>query len=120
MPTPRGGATPKLPSPQTESAKTVPIETPQIPVEVVQTVEAVSEPIATQVNTIETTTIETVTKVDVTGENENMETIETHEITTEVASKPETVESTDPTKLSEPENNEMTGKTRAKRFSPMN
>lgn len=91
---------------------------PQNSVEIVQTVEKVIEPNSEPViesNTLETvTTTTTITTTEVTGLSETVQTTETHEIKTEITPEVETVpnvESTvDHTKLSEPENNEMTGK----------
>ncbi|XP_055317491.1 ensconsin isoform X25 [Sitodiplosis mosellana] len=113
--TPRGASTPKLPSPQTESAtpKTVPNETPENSVEIVQTVEQVNEPIAVEeVKIVETKTVETVTTTEVvSGDGESVQSTETHEIKTEITSESEpvsNVDNIDNNKLTEPENNEMT------------
>lgn len=122
MSTPRGGATPKLPSPQTEVAtpKIVPNETPVNSVEIVQTFEQVNEPIATEIKTTETVTTTEISNGD------SVQIIETNEIKTEITSEPEpepqqqqtqqpdaNVESTESNnKLVEPENNDiMTGET---------
>lgn len=121
--TPRGGATPKLPSPQTEHAitKPVPIEIPQNSVDevkIVGKVEQVIEPIDNQVNAIESNTVETVTTTTEVTESsgDTVQIIQTHEIKTEITSESEaapSVDSTDQNKLSEPEmSSEMTGKQR--------
>ncbi|XP_031621849.1 ensconsin-like isoform X9 [Contarinia nasturtii] len=115
--TPRGTSTPKLPSPQSESAITisVPNEAPVNSIEIVQTVENVSEPMIHDVETtIETKTVETVTSTTEASseDNENVHTVqETYEIKTETTSESEPVsndENVDNNKLTEPENNEMT------------
>lgn len=88
---------------------------PQNSVEIVQTVEKVIEPISEPV--IASNTLETITTTEITGPIETVQTIETHEIKTEITSESETVsnvESVDNNKLSEPENNEMTGNDRSK------
>lgn len=112
--TPRGGATPKqIPSPRSESVNliTVPNDTPQNSVEIVQTVEQVSKPTIADAKIVETKTIETVTTTEVSDVGATIQTIETHEIKSEITPEPESVvENTDSNKLSEPENNEMTGK----------
>lgn len=117
MATPRGGATPKqIPSPHSEiiNLTTVPNDTPQNSVEIVQTVEHVSEPATGDVKIIETkTVIETVTPTEGSDVGATVQTIETNEIKSEITTEPEpvtNVEIIDNTKLSEPENNEMTGK----------
>lgn len=118
--TPRGAATPKQPSPPTESvpaAKPVPIEAPHSStVNTVQTVENTSELNAVQtpeatsnpIETVAAAEIVTITETTVTSTNE------THDNKTDsiTISESETVSSVDndTTKLSEPENSEMTGK----------
>lgn len=112
--------------------KIVPIETPppQNSVEIVQTAEQVNEPIVLidsivqPENTIEIETVETtVTTTEVSNASEAdeiVQTTETHEIKTEITSETESVSNVethiDNTKLSEPENNEMTGEIDNKRF----
>lgn len=87
-------------------------------VEIVQTVEHVSEPSSAEVKSIETETVETVSMTQVSGDDDTVKTIETHEIKTEITSEPEPqpqpqpetiVETIDNNKLTETENNEMTG-----------
>lgn len=82
-----------------------------------QTVEKMTEPSATEEKTIEMKTIETVTTTEIVsggdGDGETVQTTETHEIKTEITSEPEPAsngENIDTNKLTEPENNEMTGK----------
>lgn len=89
-------------------------------VEIVQTVEHVSEPSSAEVKTIETKAVVTVTMTPVSVDDDTVKTIETHEIKTEITSEPEPepqpqpqpetiVETIDNIKLTETENNEMTG-----------
>lgn len=90
---------------------------PENSIEIVQTVEQqVNEPNAVEeVKTIETKTIETLvtTTEVVSGDGETVQSTETHEIKTEITSESEPVSNVDNNidnnKLTEPENNEMTG-----------
>lgn len=83
-----------------------------------QTVELVNVPSIAEVKTIETKTVETVTtttEVIPDSETEPVQITETHEIKTEITPESEpvsNVENIDTNKLTEPENNEMTGEKR--------
>lgn len=101
------------------NVKPVPSEKPHNSVEIVQTVEKVIEPSSGPViesNTLETvTTTTTTTTTETTGPGAIVQTTETHEIKAEINSQSDTVpngDGVDNNKLSEPENNEMTGRYR--------
>ena len=92
---------------------------PENSVEIVQTVQTVEQQVnkpsaVEEVKTIETKTIETVTTTEVvSGDGETIQSTETHEIKTDITSESEPVSNVDNNidnnKLTEPENNEMTG-----------
>lgn len=127
--TPRGTATPKQPSPQTDkphiekpqiekvpAAKPVPIKAPQSSVDTVQNVEKVTESITVEAADPSSKPVEIIAPAEIVTTTETVETVTSIEAqenkTDSITSESETVSNvdTDTTKLSEPENSEMTGR----------